>query len=72
MKKVFSIKWELVIAILLGLTSIISWSLWETDVNDWRIIALILIPTFCLIVWIISYNQIKEFRLEVKKLWKEE
>lgn len=72
MKKVFSIKWELVIAILLGLTSIISWSLWETDVNDWRIIVLILILTFCLIVWIISYNQIKEFRLEVKNLWKEE
>lgn len=69
MKKVFSIKWELIIAILLGITTLISWSLWETDVNDWRIIALILIPTFCLIVWIISYSKIKEFRLEVKKLW---
>jgi len=69
MKKVFSIKWELIIAILLGITTLISWSLLETGDNDWRIIALSLIPTFCLIVWIISYSKIKEFRLEVKKLW---
>lgn len=69
MKKVLSIKWELIIAIILGINSLVSWSLWETNIKDWRIVALILIPTIGFIAWIICYNQIKQFRLEVKKLW---
>ena len=72
MKKVFSIKWELIIAILLGITTLISWSVWQTEKQDWRMLVLTIIPTILFIVWIISYNQIKEFRLEVKNLWKEE
>lgn len=72
MKKFFSIKWELIIVILLAITTLVSWSVWQTEKQDWRMLVLVLIPTICLIVWIISYSQIKEFRLEVKDLWKEE
>ena len=69
MKKLFSIKWELIIAILLGITTLISWSVWQTEKQDWRMLVLTLIPTICLIVWIISYSTIKEFRKQVKDLW---
>lgn len=69
MKKLFSIKWELIIAILLGITTLISWSVWQTEKQDWRMLVLTIIPTILFIVWIISYSQIKEFRLTVKDLW---
>lgn len=69
MKKLFSIKWELITAILLGLTTLISWSVWQTEKQDWRMLVLTIIPTIAFIVWIISYFQIKEFRLSVKDLW---
>ena len=69
MKKFLSIKWELIIVILLGIVTILSWSVWETDHKDWRILVLTIIPTLALVVWIISYSKIKEFRLQVKDLW---
>lgn len=69
MKKFLSIKWELIIVILLGIVTIIAWSVWETDHQDWRILVLTIIPTLALVVWIISYSKVKEFRLEVKDLW---
>ena len=69
MKKLFSIKWELIIATLLGITTLVAWSVWQTEKQDWRMLVLILIPTILFIVWIISYSQIKEFRLQVKDLW---
>lgn len=69
MKKLFSIKWELIIAILLGITTLISWSVWQTEKQDWRMLVLTIIPTILFIAWIISYSQIKEFRLQVKYLW---
>ena len=69
MKKLFSIKWELIIAILLGITTLISWSVWQTEKQDWRMLVLTIIPTILFIVWIICYSQIKEFRLTVKDLW---
>lgn len=69
MKKLFSIKWELIIAILLGITTLISWSIYQSDLKDWRMVVLTIIPTILFIVWIICYSQIKEFRLTVKSLW---
>ena len=69
MKKFLSIKWELIIAILLGITTLISWSVWQTEEQDWRMLVLTLVPTLALIIWIICYNQTKEFRLTVKDLW---
>ena len=69
MKKILNIKWELIIVIALGIVTILAWSVWETDHQDWRILALTIIPTLALVVWIISYSKIKEFRLQVKDLW---
>lgn len=69
MKTILRIKWELVIAILLGISALVSWSLWETENHDWRLLVLLLIPTIVFAVWIISYSQIKEIRKEVLKLW---
>ena len=69
MKKLFSIKWELIIFILLGIATIIAWSVWQTEKQDWRMLVLTIIPTILFIVWIICYSQIKEFRLTVKDLW---
>lgn len=69
MKKLFSIKWELVIAILLGITTLTSWLVWQTEKQDWRMLVFTIIPTILFIVWIICYSQIKEFRLTVKSLW---
>lgn len=69
MKTILKIKWELIIAILLGILTITSWSIWETGSQDWRVLVITLINTIALIVWIISYSQIKAFRKEVYRLW---
>ncbi len=70
--KLFKIKWETIIAILVGIVTIIAWSLYESgcDLKDWRMLVITLISTALFIVTIIGYQNIKNFRHEVLKLWK--
>ena len=69
MSKLWRIKWELVFTILLGVLTLFSWSVAET-IKDYRIILIAIINLTLLIIIIISYNKIKEFRLQVYKMWK--
>ena len=69
MSKLWRIKWELVFTILLGVLTLFSWSVAET-IKDYRVILIAIINLILLIIIIISYNKIKEFRLQVYKMWK--
>ena len=72
MIKLLKIKWETIISILVGLVTIISWSLYESgcDFKDWRMLVITLISTVLFIVTIIGYQDIKKFRHDVLKMWK--
>lgn len=64
------IKWETVIVTLLGINTIFTFSIYQTMRDDWRMLVLAAITSAMLIVSIIFYQDIKNFRHEVLKLWK--
>ena len=68
--KLFRIKWELIMVIMYGLLTIISFSVYRTVCNDWRMLAITITAFICFIVLLITYNEIKEFRKQVEHLWK--
>jgi len=70
MKALLKIKWELVVTILMAICTLISWSIFQNDLNDWRMLVLTFIPTIMLCTMIASYTSIKDFRHEVINLWK--
>ena len=73
-KKMFSlnlmaIRWELIIAFMLGFTTIVSYSIIQTGDCDWRDYVLALCTLIPFILWIIKYNDFKKARLLLKDIW---
>ena len=66
---IWGIKWELIIAIMLGFTTIVSYSIIQTGNCDWRDYALVLCTLIPLILWIVKYNDFKKARLLLKDIW---
>ena len=66
-EKVLKIKWELIINLLLGISTIITWSLIEK--NDYRTWIIALIPTILFIYTLVNYSKIKEVREFLLRTW---
>lgn len=66
-EKIFRIKWELIIAILLFISMVLTFSI--IDTKDYRTFVLFAIPTFLFISWIVNYNKIKEIREFLLRTW---
>lgn len=68
MKTIFKIKWELVITVLLAITTIFSYSVY-LEIKDYRLFIVSATSSVLLITMILGYNQVKIFRHEVLRLW---
>ena len=66
-EKVFRIKWEIIINIILGIITLIAWSMIEK--NDFRTVIVAIIPTILLISCLVNYEKIKEVREFLLRTW---
>lgn len=69
MKKLFSIKWELIILIVLFATTVVSIEVYHELQQDWKTLFIAMICMSLLIIWIIGYSTIKNLRHEIISRW---
>lgn len=69
MKKLLRIKWELIMMLLITLTTIYGWIVYSNYADDIRLLALACITTFMFLMVLFSYKTIKNIRKEILTLW---
>ena len=69
MKNLFRFKLELFVLITSTLSTMLSYSIYLTCNNDWRVKALMYVSGTLLLASIICFNTIKKFRHDVLKRW---
>ena len=70
MKRVLSIKWETILTIMMFVTTVVSYQVYQDLGQDWKEL---IVAMFCMsmtIVFLVGHNTIKEFRLVLKENWK--
>lgn len=68
--KIFKIKWELILSILLLVASIKSWICYGYVDTTVQTLSVACMTTFALMYIVIGYKTIETFRHEVIKSWK--
>lgn len=66
--KLFRVKFELIILIMLFMTSVAGFVL-QKKVECWQTTAMFIISLIMLLVMCLSYNTIKDFRREIIRRW---
>lgn len=67
--QLFRIRWERIMTLVLLAESIYTWIIYFNYETEVKMLALATITTFALILMLISYETIKEFRKEVIAQW---
>ena len=67
MKYLWRIKWETIIILMVLAVTIKAWFLYSNNIDDTRILAIATICTFMFVMFLFSYNTIKNIRHELLK-----
>lgn len=70
MKTFLRIKWELILTMLMFVTTVVSYQVYQDLGQDWKEL---LVAMFCMsmtIIFMIGYNTIKEFRVVLLQNYK--
>lgn len=68
--QIFRVKWENIMTMMLLAATIYGWVVYFKYATEVKMLALATITTFALIMMLICYRSIREFRNEAMKLWK--
>ena len=68
--KLFKVKWENIITLIILSATIYGWYVYLQMVDEVRMLSIACITTFTLIMMLLNYNNIRLLRHEVIKSWK--